>query len=98
MRELSAPLFTGGQLNAICGVLAAMNDGLAGQEIYEALMRLGFDDARPQAPNKRTRLNDALMLKQYDAGSGVSVLRFIEAVMTPMRYMANPQRFTESQT
>lgn len=73
-------------LRRICDVLGHTSDGLTGTEIGQLLRDLGIADAAVAGPNKRTRLYEALSLRQRQDRCGNLVAAFIKTAMAPVRY------------
>ena len=91
--DFSIPSFDPQRFKQICEVLADTSSGLTGWEIQQLLNQLGFEDPSPQAPNKRARLLDALLLEQQGSGSGYPVVFFIEEAMKPVNYTRRREQF-----
>ncbi len=92
--DFSVASFDHSHLKQICeGSVADTSSGLTGWEIQQLLNQLGFEDPSPQAPNKRARLLDALLLEQQGSGSGYPVVFFIEEAMKPVNYTRRREQF-----
>ena len=85
------PMFTEGQLRAICDVLGDTDTGLTGAQIGELLRQCGIDDPGPFT--KRHRLYEALSIRQQRDRCGNYVVAFIHAAIEPARWLSNPERF-----
>ncbi len=86
------PEFSQTELESICGVLAATNNGLTGSEIGTILTRLNIPDPMPSM-TKRHRLYEALAKHEVQTRSGNIVGAFIQEVMRPVRYTGNHALF-----
>lgn len=73
------------QLEAICEVLGATNDGLTNKEIGRYLERCGIAEPQPGL-NKRDRLLEALKARQERDRCANNVLAFIKHAMSPVLY------------
>lgn len=87
------PLFSTSQLEAICNVLADLNDGLTGAEIGALLQEKNIADPYP-AVIKRLRLYEALRQQQELDGCGNNIASLVLAAMNPARYQDNEELFT----
>jgi uncharacterized protein (TIGR02391 family) len=81
-------------LEALCAILGATDDGLSGTEIGRYLAECNITDPSPGI-TKRRRLYDALSRQQRVDGCANSVLRFVKHVMSPVRYMDARERFAD---
>ncbi len=79
------PVFTDGQLEALCKVLADTYFGLKGSEIGDLLSRIGVDDTA-SSMTKWKRLLVALANRQSKDQSGDRVFAFIAAALEPARF------------
>ena len=81
------------QLEAICEVLGATDNGLTGSEIGRYLRDCDIPDPEPNM-TKRIRLYDALKEKQRQDKCANHVFAFITKVMNPVLYHKNPEYYT----
>lgn len=79
-------------LEQLCDIIAETDGGLSSTEIGKMLARMGIADP-PGGLNKRTRVFEALRLKQEQDRCGNLVFAFIELVMNPVRYTQNDALF-----
>lgn len=79
-------------IEVLSGVLADTHEGLTGSEIGRLLVRCRIEDPQPEA-TKRHRLGAALRERQSRDRSGNCIVAFIHAVMNPVRYTSEPNRF-----
>jgi len=89
--------FSTSQLESICQVLAATDDGLTGSEIGRLLQQVRVVDTAPAA-TKWKRLFDALAHRQNADRTGGRVLAFIRAALDPARYLGKAAAFEERRT
>lgn len=80
------------KLQAICDVLGDTADGLTGGEIGQLLAQARIEDPLAGA-TKRHRLFAALQARQQQDRCANNVLAFVLAVMDPVRYIREPQKF-----
>ena len=88
------PKFDDAQLEEICKILADTYTGLTGSEIGKFLNRINAPDPHP-GYTKRVRLYEALCAKQDEDKCGNNVVAFVQDVMSPVRFRANPEAFEE---
>jgi len=86
------PLFDSAVLERICDVLADTSSGLTGSEIGKHLTQLGISDPAP-AITKRSRLLEALRLRQEQDRCGNLVAAFIQQTMSPVRHTGSKDWF-----
>jgi uncharacterized protein (TIGR02391 family) len=91
------PSFDDASLQALCDILGATDTGLTGSEIGQFLFGCRFLDPEPTI-TKRHRLFAALCLQQKTDTNANGVLKFLTTVMTPVRYVANPDYFERERT
>jgi uncharacterized protein (TIGR02391 family) len=91
------PIFTTGQLQAICKVLADTNEGLTGTELDQLLPGVGIEDVAPSM-SKWKRLFEALKARQKQDHCGNNVVAFVHAAMEPVRYQKDSTGFEERRT
>lgn len=84
-------------LKSICDMWSGSDSGLDSHEMGVILRDLGIVDVLP-ATSKSYRLYSALSQAQEATNSGERVVAFIEKVMSPVRYTANPEKFDERRT
>jgi uncharacterized protein (TIGR02391 family) len=92
----SIPRIDETHLQVISAILGDTNEGLTGTEIGQLLRRCHIEDPSPGI-TKRDRLFDALRAKQERDGCANNVLAFIHTALDPVRFVSNPQRFSEFQ-
>jgi uncharacterized protein (TIGR02391 family) len=80
------------QLQAVCDVIADTDEGLTGSEIGRLLSQCGIDDPSPGI-TKRFRLYQALSSRQRTDQCANNVVRFIYAVMSPVRFVDKQDKF-----
>ena len=85
MRKEDIPVFSAGQLEAICRVLAETNSGLTGSEIGHILIAAEIADLSPEM-TKWKRLFNAVVGRQNHDRNGDKVFAFIARAMEPARY------------
>lgn len=85
--------FNDNVLQAICAVLGSTNDGLAGSEIEFLLKQLHVQDS--DVSTKRRRLFSALKMRQDSDKCGNLVVAFIQAAMSPVRYLDRDNLFED---
>jgi uncharacterized protein (TIGR02391 family) len=81
-------------LQAICDIIGDTSEGLTGSEIGRLLAHCGIQDPAPSM-TKRHRLFLALRARQEADGCANHVLNFVQAVMNPVRFVGNSNRFEE---
>jgi len=81
-------------LQEICNLIGDTSEGLSGSEIGRLLSQSGIDDPEPTM-TKRSRLFEALRIRQEKDGCSNNVFAFIQRVMDPIRYANNPDLFQE---
>lgn len=90
-------VFEANHLEQVCSILGDTQNGLTGHEIGRCLTELGMADCYP-GTTKRYRLFEALSTQQMTDGDGQCVVKFIETVMNPVRYVRAPDMFEKRQT
>lgn len=89
----AAPVFTIALTEAVCDVLAATDPpALTTEELRSALRAANVGDLDP-GPNKRTRLLTTLHNSQVRRGDGKPLIGFVNAAMSPVRYVKETQRW-----
>lgn len=86
------PLFDPAVLERISDVLADTSSGLTGSEIGKHLTQLGISDSAPGI-TKRSRLLEALRLRQEQDRCGNLVAAFIQQTMSPVRHTGSKDWF-----
>jgi uncharacterized protein (TIGR02391 family) len=81
-------------LRAICDILGDTASGLTGSEIGQVLQDCGIDDPLP-GHTKHHRLFEALCQRQRRDRCGNNVVAFIQAAMSPVRYVRDLELFEE---
>ncbi|GLY99854.1 TIGR02391 family protein [Actinoplanes sp. NBRC 103695] len=80
---------------SVCDVIAQTDrPGLTVTELELALVPARLDHL-DEGPNKRTRLLTTLHNAQVRRGTGNTLIAFINAAMSPSRYVRDPQRFDQ---
>jgi len=90
--EKRMPAFSGGQLEAICRVLADTNSGLTGSEIGHILYAKGISDPSPEM-TKWKRLYSALVERQNLDKHGNCVFAFIARALEPARNLGRGELY-----
>lgn len=90
------PTFSEDQLVAICKILGDTHTGLTGSEIHDLLIRLGIEDPYP-GMTKHRRLFEALIKRQGKDSCGNNIVNFIQAAISPIRYINNADLFRNKQ-
>ena len=88
------PLFSSGQLESICKVIADTDNGLTGAEIGHMLVQTNVNDITPTM-TKWKRLYNALGERQNKEQNGDRVFAFIAKAMEPARYNGQNNTFEE---
>jgi hypothetical protein len=78
------PSFSEQQFEAICDILVDTSEGLTGSEIGRLLSRCGIADLYATA-SKRSRLYQALSLRQRQDKCANHIIHFIQVAMGPVR-------------
>lgn len=82
---------------AVADVLAQTDyPGLSNSELVRLLPAAKLTELE-DGPNKRERLAATLNNVQVEKGNGAYLVLFVNAVMNPVRYVGNPDRFHELQ-
>lgn len=89
---MPSPCFSSGQLEAIC---RALGDATVGGRITGALKDAGIPEQVGES-TKWKRLRDSAEAAQTKAGNPSCVLRLVEAVMAPVGFSKEPERFEPS--
>lgn len=89
------PVFDPAFTEAVCNVLAATDaPALSTSEIGSVLRTVNVP-ILDEGPNKRTRLLTTLHNTQVRRGSGKTLIAFINAAMSPTRYVTDPLRWEQ---
>jgi uncharacterized protein (TIGR02391 family) len=88
-------------LRSISEILGDTHGGLTNTEIDRLLREVRIPDPTPRSAgpgtyivlNKRDRLHRALAARQQADGSANAILKFVKHVMSPARYIADPDAF-----
>lgn len=86
------PTFDAAVLERICDVLTDTSTGLTGSEIASHLGQLGIADPTPGI-TKRTRLMEALRLRQEQDRCGNLIVAFVQQAMSPVRHTGSKDWF-----
>lgn len=86
--------FSGAQLESLCQILGATDDGLTGAEIGRLLGTCGVEDIDPLA-TKWKRLYAAMAQRQDHDGSSDRVLAFIRHALDPAQYVGKAALFQQ---
>lgn len=90
--DVSKPVFTQSQIEAIAGALGDTADGLTGAEISHLLATCGIADPTPEMA-KRHRLYNAFAQNQNARQDRTRILGFIRHAMKPERFTRSSERF-----
>ena len=80
-------------IEGVASVLGDTSNGLTGSQIAQRLGAARISDVDP-TNTKWKRIYNALAHHQSNAGAGKSVVGLIHAVMKPVRFSREPERFT----
>lgn len=86
------PSFKEQTLEQACNVLGDTTEGLTGSEITTLLRQCGVEDPSPSM-TKRKRLYQSLSARQKQDRCANNVVAFIQAAMSPVRYVAEQHTF-----
>lgn len=89
---MQIPKFDDNSLRSICNVLGNTEKGLTGKEISQLLNQLDIRDPEPYM-NKRSRLFEALSMKQKQDNCGNNIMDFLIKSMDPINYTDNLEKF-----
>jgi uncharacterized protein (TIGR02391 family) len=86
------PAFEEPILESLCNILGHTEQGLTGKEISTLLDMCNISDPDP-FQTKRHRLFLALQQKQREDGCGNNVIAFIQAALSPVRFIGKQEEF-----
>lgn len=93
----SLPPFDQSQLEQIARIVAETESGLSGTELTVMLGTLGFPD-EGTGQTKWKRLYNSLAILHNKHNVGNHAVQLINAVMSPARYVTNPELFSQRQS
>lgn len=94
---MAVPSLNDNQLRAIADIIGDTTLGLTGTELSDLLHSCDIDDPEPSL-SKRKRLFAALQVRQQRDRCANNVLNFIQAALSPVRFVGRSQEFERLRT
>lgn len=89
----STPVFDVAFTEAVCNVLAATDPPALTSSELISVLRVVRIQSLDEGANKRTRLLTTLHNAQVSRGTGKTLIGFVNAAMSPARYVSDPLRW-----